>query len=595
MSGNKEDVLRCYQNRLERHRKSVGETLTRVRLFRYARTAAGLGIPAILWLAFALHAVSAWLAFLPAVMYLVLDRQHESVYHALNRASRGMKYYERGIARVEGRWMGTGIIDTKFVEPHHIYGNDLDVFGEGSLFELLCSAKTRTGQETLARWLAGPASRDEILLRQQAVEELRNNLDLREDLAVSAPDRGDIDMRRIDEWANAPASSLPLARRLAPILVGLTICALAYSYWIKSAGLLPVTLALEIAFALSCRQRVLDIIVAVREPAAEIGGLYAPLSRLEREDFQASKLRSLKTMLHTDRGTASSQVRWLTGLTAMLDYRHNPNTGLILPLFLWTTQVSFAVEAWRGRHRARIRTWVDAVGELEALCALAGYAYEHPEYPFPQIEEGPPHIEGRDLRHPLLPTSVCVPNSIELGAGPQLLIVSGSNMSGKSTFLRTLGLNIVLALAGAPVPAIRLKCSVMAIGASLRTQDSLRTGTSRFYAEVRRLNDILNHAQQGTAVLFLVDEMLHGTNSHDRVVGAEAVLRALLEADAIGVVTTHDLAIAGIAAQLMDRAANMHFQDRMDNGTLAFDYILQPGIVTRSNAIELMRAAGLRI
>jgi hypothetical protein len=373
----------------------------------------------------------------------------------------------------------------------------------------------------------------------------------------------------------------------------------AFGYWylFNGATLLPaVAVALQIGFALWHRRRVSNIISAVREPAREIGLLYAPLSRLEHEQFQTPKLRDLKIALEADRETAAAwQVRWLTGLTVMLDYRHNPNTGMFLPVFMWTTQLGFAIEAWRCRYQARIRTWIEVVGELEALCALAGYAYEHPNHPFRQIEKGPSYIEGQELRHPLLPASQCVPISIRLGAGLQLVIVSGSNMSGKSTFLKTLGVNLVLAQAGAPVAARQLKCSVMKIGASLRIQDSLRMGASRFYAEVERLNDILNNAQEGNPVLFLLDEILHGTNSHDRVVGAEAVLRALLEGKGIGLVTTHDLAIAGIADQLGPRATNMHFRDRMENGSLVFDYVLYPGVVTRSNAIELMRAAGLKI
>jgi DNA mismatch repair ATPase MutS len=268
---------------------------------------------------------------------------------------------------------------------------------------------------------------------------------------------------------------------------------------------------------------------------------------------------------------------------------------LILPLFLWTTQLGFAIEAWRCRYGSHVRKWIEIAGEFDALCALAGFAYEHPGYPFPLIDEGEPYLQGDDLQHPLLPSSRCVPNSVRLGDGLQLLIVSGSNMSGKSTFLRTIGINLVLAQAGAPVAARQFRCSVMMIGATLRTQDSLRAGTSRFYAEVERLNDILNHAQGGNPVLFLLDEILHGTNSHDRVVGAEAILRAMLESKAIGVVTTHDLAIAEIAGRLGHCAANMHFQDRMENGSLVFDYLLHSGVVTRSNAIDLMRAAGLRI
>jgi hypothetical protein len=380
-----------------------------------------------------------------------------------------------------------------------------------------------------------------------------------------------------------------------PILVALTIASLAYAYVSGNLAVLQLSIALEGGFAVLYRRRVLEIIGGVREPAAEMSRFYAVLSRVERESVRAPKLRNLKSALEAGRQPAASQARRLSGLAVMVDYRINPNTGLILPLFLWTTQLGFAIEAWRRRYGSRIRQWIEIAGEFDALCAMAGFAYEHPEYTFPEIEDDGPYVEGHELRHPLVPASQCVPNSVRLGGDLRLMIVSGSNMSGKSTFLRTLGINLVLAQAGAPVAAGRLRCSVMMIGASLRTQDSLRAGTSRFYAEVQRLNAILNHAQSGKPVLFLLDEILQGTNSHDRVVGAEAVLRAMLESGAIGVVTTHDLAIAEIAGRLGGRAVNMHFQDRMENGTLVFDYVLHNGVVTRSNAIDLMRAAGLKI
>jgi hypothetical protein len=244
---------------------------------------------------------------------VALHWPHERFYERLTRTSGAITYYERGIARVEDRWVGTGIADTTFVEPGHICANDLDIFGEGSLFELLCTARTRAGQETLARWLASPASRDEILQRQQAVEELRNNVDLREDLSRSTPDGAVIGMASIDEWTSAPPIfPMPIARRTAPILVAFTICALGYSYFTKDTTFLTAPLVLQIGFALFYRRRVSKIISTVREPAAEIGRLYAPLSRLEREQFHTPKLRELKSARGRsgDRRFASPVAHW---------------------------------------------------------------------------------------------------------------------------------------------------------------------------------------------------------------------------------------------------------------------------------------------
>jgi DNA mismatch repair ATPase MutS len=239
------------------------------------------------------------------------------------------------------------------------------------------------------------------------------------------------------------------------------------------------------------------------------------------------------------------------------------------------------------------------VGELEAAAALGTYAFDRPGDPFPEVlapSEGP-LFDGRSLGHPLLPEASCVRNDLSLGVagGPRALVVSGSNMSGKSTFLRTCGVNVVLALAGAPVRAAALRLSPLALGASIRVVDSLQEGESKFYAEITRLRRILDLTRGEPPVLFLLDEILHGTNSHDRRIGAEAVIRALLERGAIGLVTTHDLALARIAEEPGSRLANVHFEDTLEGGRVRFDYRLRPGVVQRSNALALMREVGLEV
>jgi DNA mismatch repair ATPase MutS len=282
-------------------------------------------------------------------------------------------------------------------------------------------------------------------------------------------------------------------------------------------------------------------------------------------------------------------------LSAYLDQRRNEFFAIISVVLLWATQFTFAIEAWRRRHGPEIESWLANFGEFEALCALAGYAYEHPGDPFPEIVEGETVLEAEEVRHPLIAPSVCVPNSIHLGGELQLLLVSGSNMSGKSTLLRTVGINAVLAMAGGPVRAKRMKLSVLAIGATLRVQDSLQAGVSRFYAEIQRLHDTMELTSGDLPALFLLDEILHGTNSHDRAIGAEAIVRGLIERGAIGLVTTHDLALARVVEALAPRAKNVHFEDHLENGRMTFDYVLHPGVVQKSNALELMRAVGLKV
>ncbi len=235
-------------------------------------------------------------------------------------------------------------------------------------------------------------------------------------------------------------------------------------------------------------------------------------------------------------------------------------------------------------------------GEFEALCSLACFAHERPNARFPDLAlEGGPLLEASHLCHPLIPPDTAVANDVNLGGDTRLWIVSGSNMSGKSTLLRAIGLNAVLAWAGGPVTCARMRVSLLYIGASMRTMDSLVDHRSRFYAEIERLRDIVDLARAGRPTLFLLDELLSGTNSHDRRIGAQALIRGLVERGAIGLLTTHDLALADIVETLPGQARNVHFEDHLEGGEIRFDYHLRDGIVTRSNALELMRAVGLDV
>jgi DNA mismatch repair ATPase MutS len=264
-------------------------------------------------------------------------------------------------------------------------------------------------------------------------------------------------------------------------------------------------------------------------------------------------------------------------------------------LMLWGTQFAFVIESWRIQWGGSVPRWLDATGELEALVSLASHAYEHPQDSFPAIVDEGPLYEADAIGHPLIPEGQLVRNDLRLGGELRLLVVSGSNMSGKSTLLRTVGVNAVLALAGAPVRAKSLRLSPFALGASIRVQDSLQEGISRFYAEITHLRQIMELAEGDLPLLFLLDEILQGTNSHDRRVGADGLVRGLLERGAVGLVTTHDLALAKIADSLSPRAANVNFEDHLEDGRMSFSYRMQPGVVRKSNALALMRAVGLKV
>jgi len=361
-----------------------------------------------------------------------------------------------------------------------------------------------------------------------------------------------------------------------------------------------VVLAVNGTFLYRVHQRIGAVVRAAEEAAEELKLLSEVLVRLERESFHSPLLAALGASLDTEGAPPSKRIGRLNRLMELLDSRDHVLVRVAEPFVLWTTHLAFAVEAWRRHSGPVVRRWLTATGEMEALCSLASHAFEHPDDPFPEFVGDEALLEAEAIGHPLIERSRVVRNDVRMGgAGPRVLVVSGSNMSGKSTLLRTLGVNAVLAQAGAPVRARRLRMSPLAVGASIRVTDSLQGGVSGFYAEILRLRQILDATARpgpkGAPVLFLIDEFLHGTNSHDRLIGAQAVVRGLVERGAIGLITTHDLALAEIAGELGERAANVHFEDHIEDGRMVFDYALRPGVVRKSNAIELMRSVGLEI
>jgi DNA mismatch repair ATPase MutS len=337
------------------------------------------------------------------------------------------------------------------------------------------------------------------------------------------------------------------------------------------------------------------VVVSVDEATHELRLISEVLALLEHHAFHAPLLARLRNSLDAEGAPPSRQIARLNRIMDNLDSRENVFVRLLEPFLLWTPYWAIQVEEWRKHSGPAVRRWLEAVGDFEALSSIAGYSFEHPEDPFPELIESGACFEAEGAAHPLIPEGRAVRNDFSIGGELRIVVVSGSNMSGKSTFLRTLGVNAVLAQMGAPVRARKLRVSPLAVAASIRISDSLNEGISRFYAEILRLRQIIGLTAQDLPVLFLIDEFMHGTNSHDRRIGAEAMARSLVERGAIGLITTHDLALAGIADELGPKAANVHFEDFIEDGKIHFDYRMRPGVVRKSNAIELMRSVGLDV
>jgi hypothetical protein len=549
----------------------------------------------------------AWL-LVPVALYLILAAIHEQILRAHHRAETAAAYYKKGIARIEDRWPGTGQTGERFRNVDHVYADDLDLFGSGSLFELLSTARLPMGENRLAHWLLTPTAKPEILERQSLVTELRPKLDLHEDLALAGEDlRTRLDPESLIGWSETSRVMPRNAVRLVAIgLAAAFLGSVAYTLYAEEYAPLLIVLIVLILFRRWVLRRAEAVLSGISCNAEGLVLFAEILQRLERESFTVPRLKNFTAELNRAPAPASRAIRRLARIVYWIDAHHSLLAHIAeLPL-LYTVQVAFAAEAWRHQHGARIRTWINIAAEMEALLSLATYSFEHGADPFPEFVEKSAtsgFFSGEDLGHPLLPAAKCVRNSVTLDAHTRVVLISGSNMSGKSTLLRTVGINTVLAMAGAPVRAKSLRLSPLTIGTRIRSTDSLQEGRSTFYTEIlhiRRVFDLTtsHSAANGDAthsapLLFLFDELLEGTNSHDRRIGAESLLRGLLQRGAIGIVTTHDLALTEITSGIGAVLRNMHFEDQIANNEMHFDYSLRDGVVTKSNALALMRLIGL--
>jgi hypothetical protein len=593
----KTDPRSEYELRLEQRRSACAGCEFRHIWIGNTRLVVFLAAAVMGWLAIWSRVLTYWWLLIPLFCYVALMAWHARVLRRLRKLQRAVDFYERGLARLDEQWMGKGAQGSQFEDPSHPYAQDLDLFGKGSLFELLSCARTHRGEQMLASWLKAPASLAEVRSRQEAVDELRSNLDLREDLAGLGDEvRTGVNPDPLIRWGQGERLLHSTALRILAALMAL-LAVTALAVWITGEGRtwFFLMVALEAAFIYSQRRTLQKALSGAERAGQDLRLLSHLLARLEKEKFRTDHLKKLRMVLDCAGEASSRLIARFNLLIVLLDSRRNMLFAPVAFILLWAMQLAFFLEDWRRKYGHVIAGWLEAVGELEALSSLAGYAFEHPNDPFPELSDRSPCFDGKGLGHPLLPENECVRNDVSLSGELQILVVSGSNMSGKSTLLRTVGINAVLALAGAPVRACKLRIAPLALGASIRITDSLQGGTSRFYAEITRLKSLVTLASGPVPLLFLLDELLHGTNSHDRRIGAEAVVKGLADRGAIGLLTTHDLALARIADVLAPRALNVHFEDHLEDGRIAFDYVLRAGIVRKSNALELMRSIGLEV
>jgi hypothetical protein len=511
-----------YARRLADWRARIAILDRRHHLYSNARLILAVLGAVLLWQAFVRARISPWWPVADFILFAVLAVGHALLLQRAERSKRAEAVYVRGLDRLTDRWIGTGRDGARFLEGHP-YARDLDLFGRASLFERLNTARTEAGEVTLADWLRAGAPADEVRARQSAVDELRSRLDFREDVAVLASESPVGRTGALATWAASEPVHFPNALRFGLAAAAAVTVALAWVTYLEAlwSGWFVLWVILETAGSGIWRHSFHLVLHAIETPERDLALLSALLERIEREKFESTRLANLRAALLAGGVPPSRRIARLRSLVSWADSTHNLLFGPIAHVLLLKPQLAVAIGHWHRANGPAIADWLRVVGDVEALSALATYAYERPPDPFPEIVDVGPLFDGDAVAHPLIADTVSVANDVRLGEGyPRAIVVSGSNMSGKSTLLRTVGVNVVLALAGAPVRAARLRISALRLGATLRIEDSLQEGHSRFYSEILRLHHIVEDARGPVPLLFLLDEILHGTNSHDRRIGA---------------------------------------------------------------------------
>jgi len=596
-----------YKNRLEARQRAFDQLRRQDDQAVSFRTAVfALGI-LVAWVVLSGWGVAWQFLLIPVGLFLAAIFYHETVKRKQRSARLAIDYYQRSLQRLDGQWSRIGPDGAEFLDPLHPYAGDLDIFGVGSLFQLLNSPVTPLGAKTLAKWLAPPTkegllSVDTVILRQQAVRTLRDQLDLREQLALlGSTKQSQQDAWQLQRWLNNPGGLTATWVCVVGAVLGMLGMG-TLVYWFTSGS--PTALILVIFAQLGYLHRLREPLLAIKQHSEhsvfELRRIVQVLEALETVSGDDPEINRLRNELIENGKKASDTIHQLERTVSQFEnMRHNIFLAPLAFLSMASMHYASAIDRWRNTHGRHVDRWFQAIGEMETLFAFSQLHFENPNYCFPTLLREATRFRALDLSHPLLPSVAAVANDVALSESCRLLLVSGSNMSGKSTMLRSVGINTVLALAGAPVFARELTLSRLQVAAAMRMQDSLQAGTSHFFAELKRIQLVVELAQQtdknGPAVLFLLDEILHGTNSHDRLVGARGVIESLLKTGALGLVTTHDLALSEIVEKLDTPSQNVHFRDQWIDGKMTFDYRMREGVVPKSNALSLMRLLGLDV
>lgn len=519
---------------------------------------------------------------------------------------------EREILRLENKLSGFQTGQT-YVNAGHPYVSDLDIFGSHSLFQLVNRTTTASGEALLAEWLSAPANKDVIVARQQAVKELSEKSDWRQDVQAAGMEfehtRSDYD--KLLAWMEKPLSFLQHQLKYLLLIIPLSILSTsALMYFFveflfrgNPIGAFPLMVMFFVNSLVLRRVRHLaeEILENIHRDIKILSAYQSLIMKVHSEKFDSEILQQIQTAMSRENHSAATEINKLKRVFELFRVRGTKRelSHQFYAAFnnLWFLDVYLIIltENWKKRNGSLIGIWVSAMSECEALCSFAGFHYSNPTFTFPNIKDDPYQIHFESLGHPLISADKRVSNDFTLNGRGEIAMITGSNMAGKSTFLRTVGINMVLALAGAPCCCATCgQVSNLKIFTSMRTQDSLEEGVSSFYAELKRIEQLLKLIEGGQPIFFLLDEMFKGTNSKDRHRGGFSLISQLKELNAFGIISTHDLDLATLAGKY-EIVTNYSFNSSIREGEMMFNYVLTEGLCSDFNASELMKRSGIKV
>jgi hypothetical protein len=544
---------------------------------------------------------SAWIGGALALAFVALVIAHARLLEKLRDAEIRRDLHLRHVARVTSAWAAFPTDSAEHLPADHPYAHDVDLVGPGSLVQRIDVTHTEAGIRALCGWLGEAASQAEIAARQAAVRELAPALEFRESLEAAglwASGEGRLELTPFLALARRAPT---LKSELVPFALFLSPLVLAALVGLALAGVVPhaawaTYLAAQGVVALGTARACHDVFDLVAARRGFVEAYKRMLIVVERAELAAPRLVAVQEAIRIDREPPSRYLAALDLYAGLAEFRTQFPVHLVVNfLTLWDLQVLYRLERWNARVGPRIGAALDALGELEALASLACLAFVEPSATFPTLQAPGLGFEAEELGHPLIAAGRRVTNTLALPGPGSALVVTGSNMAGKSTLLRAVGLNVALALAGGPVIARRLALPEVRLRASMRIDDDLQRGASYFHAELAKLRSVVAEADASPPIFFLLDELLRGTNARARHLGARAVLAHLLDHGAVGLAATHDAALGALEEERPGAVRNVHFTDVMDGGEMMFDYRLREGVVRTSNALRLLAMAGIHV